>query len=100
MPIYEYLCNACGIEQEHLQKMSDAHITTCPDCGSSDYIKLISASGFQLKGKGWYATDFKNSKKQQSESKPKTKVGKTDKTIATPAAAATTTNKNSNSVAD
>ena len=60
MPIYEYLCNACGAEKEHLQKISDAPIAACPDCGSSSYVKRISAAGFQLKGSGWYVTDFKN----------------------------------------
>lgn len=49
MPIYEYLCNACGAEKEHLQKISDAPIAACPVCGSNNYIKRISAAGFQLK---------------------------------------------------
>src|SRR4030065_539321 len=65
MPIYEYLCNSCGAEKEHLQKISDAPITACPVCGSSNYTKLISAAGFQLKGSGWYVTYFKNKKKTQ-----------------------------------
>lgn len=60
MPIYEYLCNSCGVRKEHIQKMSDAPISTCAACGSAEYIKLISAAGFQLKGSGWYVTDFKN----------------------------------------
>ncbi|KZE32773.1 FmdB family zinc ribbon protein [Crenobacter luteus] len=59
MPIYEYHCNACGVRKEHLQKMSDAAIAACPACGSADYHKQVSAAGFQLKGSGWYATDFK-----------------------------------------
>ena len=61
MPIYEYRCAACGAQKEHLQKMSDAPIAECPSCGSGDYSKLLSAAGFQLKGNGWYETDFKNS---------------------------------------
>ncbi len=61
MPIYEYRCNACGIRKEHLQKMTDAPVTQCPDCGSAEYQKQVSAAGFQLKGSGWYATDFKGS---------------------------------------
>jgi putative FmdB family regulatory protein len=61
MPIYEYRCQACGFEKEFLQKLSDAPITDCPSCGQSAMSKLISAAGFQLKGTGWYATDFKNS---------------------------------------
>ena len=60
MPIYEYRCDACGTAKEHLQKLSDAPVAQCPDCGSADYHKQLSAAGFQLKGSGWYATDFKN----------------------------------------
>lgn len=59
MPIYEYRCDKCGLEKEYLQKVSDAPISVCP-CGESTMTKLISAAGFQLKGSGWYATDFKN----------------------------------------
>jgi putative FmdB family regulatory protein len=59
MPIYEYRCNSCGHEQEILRKMSDAPLTVCPSCGKETFNKLISAAGFQLKGSGWYATDFK-----------------------------------------
>ena len=59
MPIYEYRCNECGFQKEHLQKMSDDALTTCPSCGKESYTKLLSAAGFQLKGNGWYATDFK-----------------------------------------
>lgn len=60
MPIYEYLCNSCGVRKEHIQKMNDTPIKACPECGSTEYAKLISAAGFQLKGSGWYVTDFKN----------------------------------------
>ncbi len=60
MPIYEYRCDQCGLEKEYLQKISDAPISVCPSCGSS-MTKLISAAGFQLKGSGWYVTDFRNS---------------------------------------
>ena len=60
MPIYEYRCDGCGSQKEHLQKMSDAPLAACPACGSDQYRKLLSAAGFQLKGSGWYATDFKN----------------------------------------
>jgi putative FmdB family regulatory protein len=59
MPIYEYRCESCGFQKDHLQKMNDAVLTTCPSCGSNHYVKQISAAGFQLKGSGWYATDFK-----------------------------------------
>ena len=63
MPIYEYRCDACGFQKEHLQKMSEPQLTTCPDCGQESYSKQLSAAGFQLKGNGWYATDFKGSSK-------------------------------------
>ena len=59
MPIYEYRCASCGHQQEFLQKVSDAPHTTCPQCGKPSLSKLLSAAGFQLKGSGWYATDFK-----------------------------------------
>ena len=61
MPIYEYRCAACGHELEALQKLSDAALTTCPSCHKSELKKLLSAAGFQLKGSGWYVTDFRNS---------------------------------------
>jgi putative FmdB family regulatory protein len=63
MPIYEYRCDACGHELEALQKLSDSLLKVCPSCGQSRLRKLLSAVGFQLKGSGWYATDFKNSGK-------------------------------------
>ena len=61
MPIYEYRCPSCSFQKDHLQKMSDEPLTTCPSCGLSGYTKLLSAAAFQLKGSGWYATDFKGS---------------------------------------
>jgi len=61
MPIYEYRCNACGHKLESLQRLSDAPLVTCPACGKDALAKQLSAAGFQLKGSGWYATDFKNS---------------------------------------
>ncbi len=59
MPIYEYRCEGCGYELEAIQKFSDAPLTDCPTCGRPELKKLISTAGFQLKGTGWYATDFK-----------------------------------------
>ncbi|MBS0967289.1 zinc ribbon domain-containing protein [Chimaeribacter arupi] len=59
MPIYEYACQACDHRLEKLQKVSAAPLTECPACGKPTLTKLISAAGFQLKGTGWYATDFK-----------------------------------------
>ena len=61
MPIYEYRCGACGHKLESLQRFSDAPLVTCPSCGKDALTKQLSAAGFQLKGSGWYATDFKNS---------------------------------------
>ena len=61
MPIYEYRCGACGHELEALQKLSESPLTECPACGKARLAKLVSAAGFQLKGSGWYATDFRNS---------------------------------------
>ena len=61
MPIYEYRCASCGHQQEFLQKVNDATLTTCTQCGKPTFSKLLSAAGFHLKGSGWYATDFKSS---------------------------------------
>jgi putative FmdB family regulatory protein len=60
MPIYEYRCSACGEPHEAMQKMSDSLLTVCPVCGKETLEKQLSAAGFQLKGSGYYATDFKN----------------------------------------
>ena len=59
MPIYAYRCSACGHAKDVLQKMSDAPLTTCPACGAEAYSKQVTAAGFQLKGSGWYVTDFR-----------------------------------------
>ena len=61
MPLYEYRCSSCGHQQEFLQKWSDAPVTVCTGCGKESFQKMLTAAGFQLKGSGWYATDFKNS---------------------------------------
>jgi putative FmdB family regulatory protein len=68
MPIYEYRCEACGHALEAIQKMSDAALTDCPNCHRPALKKLISAAGFQLKGSGWYATDFKSNGKKSEPS--------------------------------
>jgi len=76
MPIYEYRCAACGHEIEALQKLSDAPLTACPSCHKPELKKLLSAAGFQLKGSGWYATDFRNSgAKPAAKDKSATKSG-------------------------
>ena len=73
MPIYEYRCALCGHHDEHLQKVSDAPLTVCPACGKAKYQKQLSAAGFQLKGTGWYATDFKGGAKKPADKKTETK---------------------------
>jgi len=60
VPIYAYKCTSCGHEQDVLQKMSDPRLTVCPECGQNTYAKQVTAAGFQLKGTGWYVTDFRN----------------------------------------
>ena len=77
MPIYEYRCSNCGHQQEFLQKVSDAPLTVCPQCGPATFAKMLSAAGFQLKGSGWYVTDFRN-----NGSKPSTKSSDTPKSDA------------------
>jgi len=63
MPIYEYMCDKCGHTFDQLQKINEAPITLCPVCANNTARRLISAAAFQLKGTGWYATDFKNNDK-------------------------------------
>jgi putative FmdB family regulatory protein len=60
MPIYAYKCASCGHAKDVLQKLSDAPLTVCPACGAESFSKQVTAAGFQLKGSGWYATDFRN----------------------------------------
>ena len=59
MPIYAYKCGSCGHAKDVLQKVSDPALTVCPACGADSFSKQITAAGFQLKGSGWYATDFR-----------------------------------------
>jgi putative FmdB family regulatory protein len=94
MPIYEYRCSACGHQEDFLQKVSDPVLSQCPACGKSTFEKQLSAAGFQLKGSGWYATDFKSKKpaEKKSEAKTETKTeAKTETSTETkPKTAATT----------
>ncbi|KAF1022948.1 MAG: hypothetical protein GAK30_00887 [Paracidovorax wautersii] len=80
MPIYAYRCGACGHAKDVLQKLSDAPLAVCPACGQAAFTKQVTAAGFQLKGNGWYATDFKNSGSAAPRTTP---------TAEAPAAAAT-----------
>nr|WP_257215296.1 FmdB family zinc ribbon protein [Pusillimonas noertemannii] len=68
VPIYAYKCSACGHAQDVLQKMSDPVLTDCPECGQSTYAKQVTAAGFQLKGSGWYVTDFRDGGKKAGSS--------------------------------
>ncbi len=72
MPIYAYRCSSCGHAKDVLQKLSDAALTVCPACGAPTFAKQVTAAGFQLKGSGWYATDFKggnSTKKPEGDGK-------------------------------
>ena len=69
MPIYAYRCSSCNFEQDVMQKMADAPLTTCPECKAEAFTKQLTAPGFQLKGSGWYATDFKGG--SSTPAKPK-----------------------------
>ena len=86
MPIYEYRCEACGHQEEFLQRVSEPTLTDCPACHKPTFHKLLSAAGFHLKGSGWYATDFKNKttkpaeKKAEDKSEAKTETKTDNKT--------------------
>ncbi len=80
MPIYEYRCSSCGVQKDVLQKISDAALTVCPVCDKETFSKQLSAAGFQLKGSGWYATDFKSSGSKpeaKPAAKPETSISST-----------------------
>ena len=81
MPIYAYKCGSCGFAKDVLQKMSDPALHICPSCGQDSFSKQLTAAGFQLKGSGWYATDFKGGGSPAA-------APATDKTDASPAAPA------------
>ena len=80
MPFYEYRCSTCNHEFDAMQKMSDAPLTDCPTCQQPTLVKLISAAGFQLKGSGWYVTDFKDKPKKPDDKKSDKPADKTNKT--------------------
>ncbi|MEY4730251.1 MAG: hypothetical protein RL020_1409 [Pseudomonadota bacterium] len=95
MPIYEYRCSSCGMQKDFLQKMSDPLLTDCPACnGKGTLNKMLSAAGFQLKGSGWYASDFKTkpaaaaaTTTAETKADVKTETKTETKTEAAPAAA-------------
>ncbi|MDR0480839.1 MAG: zinc ribbon domain-containing protein [Gallionellaceae bacterium] len=70
MPIYEYRCSSCGAQKDVMQKISDAPLTVCPECGAATFSKQLTAAGFQLKGNGYYATDFKDKPASKCETAP------------------------------
>jgi len=78
MPIHEYRCAACGFQSEYLRKVIDPNLSVCPECGQDTFKKLLTAAGFQLKGSGWYATDFKHSGAKPAEAKPDADKAKQD----------------------
>ncbi|AST31138.2 FmdB family zinc ribbon protein [Ralstonia solanacearum] len=94
MPIYAYQCDACGHAKDVLQKMSDAPLTDCPACGASAFKKQLTAAGFQLKGSGWYVTDFRGGSGGTSATST---AAKTDSAASASAAPAASTGSDSGS---
>lgn len=86
MPIYAYRCSACGHAKDVLQKMSAEPLTTCPACNTENFSKQITAAGFQLKGSGWYATDFKGGASSNSATSASTPSATSSSDSAAPAA--------------
>lgn len=78
MPIYAYRCADCGHAQDFLQKISDGPIAACPSCGSAQFQKQVTAAGFQLKGGGWYVTDFRDSGKKDGKKSDAAAESKTE----------------------
>src|SRR5439155_21269688 len=101
MPIYAYRCDECGFAKDVLQKISDPVLTVCPTCGKSSFKKQVTAAGFQLKGTGWYVTDFRGGSAPATGTAPATDGGasagstssasSSDSSTAAPAPAASTT---------
>ena len=86
MPIYEYRCSSCGFQKEYLQKVNDPVMSVCPQCNKSTFSKMVTAAGFQLKGSGWYATDFRNNAKKPASNAAETKGETNAKAESKPAA--------------
>jgi putative FmdB family regulatory protein len=92
VPIYEYRCSSCAFQKEYLRKVSDPLLSVCPECGNETFGKMLTAAGFQLKGGGWYATDFKHSGSGPA-AKGTGKNGSVDKSGGTTAEAKTAESK-------
>jgi putative FmdB family regulatory protein len=90
MPIYAYGCSSCGLKKDVMQKMNDAPLHTCPECGKETFTKQLTAAGFQLKGNGYYVTDFKGGAKKEGKPEIKSADSPTAKPDATPTTAAST----------
>jgi len=85
MPIYAYKCACCQHELDVLQKISDPPLTICPSCGAAGFAKQLTAAGFQLKGSGWYVTDFKNASASDAKPAAKPEEAKSGDSAAAPA---------------
>ncbi|MDO5693013.1 MAG: zinc ribbon domain-containing protein [Pseudomonadota bacterium] len=87
MPIYAYKCASCGFAKDVLQKLSDAPLTVCPSCGEAAFSKQLTAAGFQLKGSGWYVTDFRDGNKGSGAGTPASAEGSAKSDAPAPAPA-------------
>ncbi|MBS0509232.1 MAG: zinc ribbon domain-containing protein [Proteobacteria bacterium] len=90
MPIYAYRCGTCGHAKDVLQKISDAPLTDCPACGAPTFSKQLTAAGFQLKGSGWYVTDFRGASSNAAAAPAAQDAPKTEAENAAPASPAAT----------
>lgn len=88
MPIYAYRCDECGFAKDVLQKISDPVLTVCPSCGKSSFKKQVTAAGFQLKGTGWYVTDFRGGSAPATGTAPPADGGGSGSAASAPAVAA------------
>jgi putative FmdB family regulatory protein len=91
MPIYAYRCDECGFAKDVLQKIADPVLTVCPSCGKSSFKKQVTAAGFQLKGTGWYVTDFRGGSAPATGTAPSTDSGGSAGGDSTASAASTPT---------
>ena len=90
MPIYAYKCDTCGHAKDILQKMSDPLLTDCPSCSKATFKKQLTAAGFQLKGTGWYVTDFREGGGKNSAPAVESKSDAAESAVTSPAATSTT----------
>jgi putative FmdB family regulatory protein len=91
MPIYAYRCDECGFSKDVLQKISDAPLTNCLSCGKPSFKKQLTAAGFQLKGTGWYATDFRGGSAPSTSTAPAKSAGSSEPAAPSPAPTDTST---------